>query len=125
MMAQASYNLIDRIFVGHALGSEDIAGTTVAFSFMLIALAFGMLIGFGGTAVISIRLGEGKKAEAERVLGNTAVLLVFASIFVTIVGLLWLNDILVICGASDTALPYARAYLRIIVLGTVRQLPSV
>ena len=121
MMAQASYNLIDRVFVGHALGSEGIAGTTVAFPFMLVVLAFGMLIGFGGTALISIRLGEGKKAEAEQVLGNTAVLLVVASVFVTIVGLLWLDDILVIFGASDTVLPYARAYLRIIVLGTVFQ----
>jgi putative MATE family efflux protein len=122
MMAQASYNLIDRIFVGHALGSEGIAGTTVAFPFMLVVLAFGMLIGFGGTALISIRLGEGKKSEAEQILGNTAVLLILASVFVTIVGLLWLDDILVVCGASDTVLPYARAYLGIIVLGTVFQM---
>ena len=121
MMAQASYNLIDRVFVGHALGSDGIAGTTVAFPFMLVVLAFGMLIGFGGTALISIRLGEGKKSEAEYVLGNTTVLLILASLLVTVVGLLWLDDILVVCGASDTVLPYARAYLRIIVLGTVFQ----
>ncbi len=124
MMAQASYNLIDRVFVGHALGSEGIAGTTVAFPFMLVVLAFAMLIGFGGTALISMRLGEGKKTQAEQVLGNTAVLLVIASIFITAAGLLGLNRILVICGASDTVLPYARAYLRIIVLGTVFQMIS-
>jgi len=124
MMAQASYNLIDRVFVGHALGSEGIAGTTVAFPFMLVVLAFAMLIGFGGTALISIRLGEGKKTEAEQVLGNTAVLLVVASIFITAAGLLGLKRILVICGASDSVLPYARDYLRIIVLGTVFQMIS-
>ena len=124
MMAQASYNLIDRVFVGHALGSEGIAGTTVAFPFMLVVLAFAMLIGFGGTALISIRLGEGRKAEAEQVLGNTAVLLIVASIFITTVGLLGLNRILAICGASDTVLPFARDYLRIIVLGSVFQMIS-
>jgi putative MATE family efflux protein len=124
MMAQASYNLIDRVFVGHALGSEGIAGVTVAFPFTLVVLAFAMLIGFGGTALISIRLGEGKKTEAEHVLGNTAVLLVAASVFITVAGLLRLNAILVICGASDTVLPYARDYLRIIVLGTVFQMVS-
>jgi putative MATE family efflux protein len=121
MMAQASYNLIDRVFVGHALGSEAIAGTTVAFPFMLVVLAFGMMIGIGGTALISIRLGEGKKAEAEQVLGNVAVLLVFASLVITAAGLFWLNPILALCGASETVLPYARDYLRIIVLGTVFQ----
>ena len=68
IMAQASYNLIDRVFVGHALSSEGIAGTTVAFPFMLVVLAFAMLIGFGGTALISIRLGEGKKAQGSHAL---------------------------------------------------------
>ena len=121
MMAQASYYLIDRIFIGHALHAEGIAGTTVAFPFMLVVLAFAMLIGFGGTALISIRLGEGKKAEAEQVLGNTAVLLLIAASIITIVGLLWLDDILLVFGASHTVLPLARAYLRIIVLGTVFQ----
>jgi putative MATE family efflux protein len=118
MMAQASYYFIDRVFIGHALGSAGIAGMTVAFPFMLVVLAFGMMIGFGGTALISIRLGEGKKTEAEHVLGNTAVLLIVASIFITAVGLLWLNPILVVFGASDAVLPYARDYLRIVVLGT-------
>lgn len=121
MLAQAAYNLIDRIFIGHALGSEGIAGTTVAFPVMLVVLAFGMLLGFGGTALISIRLGEGKKSEAEHILGNTTVLLIVASVLSTIVGLLWLDDILVVCGASHTVLPYARPYLRIILLGTVFQ----
>ena len=121
MMAQASYYLIDRVFVGHALGSEAIAGMTVALPFTLVVLAFAMLIGIGGTALISLRLGEGKKAEAEQVLGNTALLLIVASIFITVAGLIWLDRILVICGASATALPYGRAYLRIIVSGSVFQ----
>ncbi len=122
MLAQASYYLIDRVFVGRAMGSLGIAGMTLAFPFPLVVMAFGMLIGFGGTALISIRLGEGEKAQAEHVLGNTAVLLLVASLFITAAGLLWLEEILVLCGASDAALPYARDYLRIIVLGTVFQI---
>jgi putative MATE family efflux protein len=123
-MAQALYYLIDRVFVGQALGADALAGITVAFPFMLVSMAFAMLIGFGGTALISIRLGEGKKDDAERVLGNSAVLLVIASLLVTIAGLLRLNNILILFGASDTTLPYARDYLRVIVLGSVFQLVS-
>jgi putative MATE family efflux protein len=122
MMAQALYNLIDRVFVGHALGSNGIAGTTVAFPFMLVVLAFGMLIGFGGTALISIRLGEKRRDDAERVLGNTTLMLLVASAFITLAGMLWLDDILVLFGASEVTLPYARDYLWIIVLGTVFQM---
>ena len=121
-MAQALYYLIDRVFVGRALGSNAIAGITVAFPFMLVVLAFGMLVGFGGTALISIRLGEKRKADAERVLGSIVVLLLVASALLTLAGLLWLDDILVLFGASKATLPYARDYLRIIVFGTVFQM---
>ena len=122
MMAQALYNIIDRIFVGQAIGPDGLAGVTVAFPFMLIAMAFSMLIGFGATALISIRLGEQEKAEAERILGNASVLLVVVSLLITILGLLFLDNILVIFGASKAVLPYARDYLKIIVLGSVFQM---
>jgi len=121
MMAQALYNIVDRIFVGQALGVDGIAGVTVAFPFMLVMLAVGMLIGFGATALISIRLGERRKDEAERTLGNAVVLLVIAALVTTTVGLLFLAPILVLFGASKTVLPYAQDYLRIIVFGSVFQ----
>jgi putative MATE family efflux protein len=124
MLAQALYNFIDRVFVGQAIGPNGIAGTTVAFPFMLIVLAFSLLIGFGAAALISIRLGEGRKAQAEQVLGNATALVVAASAVVTAAGLFFLDDILVLFGASDVVLPFARDYLRIIVLGTVFQMAS-
>ena len=105
------------------MGDDAIAGITVAFPFMLIVLAFAMLIGFGATALISIRLGEQRKAEAERILGNAAVLLVIASLADHgRGGLLLLDQILVLFGASETMLPYARDYLQIIILGTIFQM---
>jgi putative MATE family efflux protein len=122
MLAQALYNFIDAVFVGRALGDDAIAAITVAFPCMLIGLAFSMLVGFGATALISIRLGEGKKDEAEQILGNAAVLLVIAALVMTAAGLLLLDRILVIFGATPAILPYARDYLRIIILGTIFQM---
>jgi len=121
MMAQALYNLVDRIFVGQAVGQNGIAGTTVAFPFMLILLAFSMLVGFGAGSVVSLRLGEGRKDEAERVLGTAAVMLVGLSLLLTATALVLLDPLLVLFGASQTILPYARDYLEIIVLGTLFQ----
>jgi putative MATE family efflux protein len=121
MMAQALYNFIDALFVGRAMGDDAIAAIGVAFPFMLIVLAFGMLIGFGATAQISIRLGQQRKAEAERILGNAAVLLVLASVAITILGLLFVDRILGLFGATPTILPYAHDYLKIIILGSIFQ----
>jgi putative MATE family efflux protein len=113
---------VDRIFVGRAVGPDGIAGTTVAYPAMLVLLAFGMLVGFGATVLISIRLGQRNKAEAELVLGNAAVLLVAVSLAATVGGLWFLDPLLKIFGASNHVLPYARDYLGIIVLGTTFQI---
>ena len=89
LVAQALYYNVDRIFIGWYYGPEGLglAAMTVAFPFMQILMAFGMLIGFGGTALISIRLGQQKKQEAEQVLGNAAFMLVAAAVLITTVGL--------------------------------------
>lgn len=121
MLAQASYNLIDRVFVGHALGHNGIAGTTVVMPCMLVLMGFGMLIGFGGGAIVSIRLGEKQKEAAEHVLGQTLTLLLAVSTVLTMLGLVWLDPIVRACQASPTVHPYARDYLQVIVLGAVFQ----
>lgn len=121
MLAQALYNIVDRIFIGHAVGPEGLAGATVSFPFMLILMAFGMLMGIGTTTLISIRLGERKRDEAERILGNGAVMLVGQALLLTMTGLTFLDPLLRLFGASEIILPYARDYLQIIVLGAVAQ----
>ena len=124
LLAQALYYVVDRVFIGRAsgLGLDGIAGITVCFPFMLIIMAFALLIGLGATALISIRLGEQKKAEAELVLGNATVLLAAASVGVTAVGLSLLDRLLILFGASENVLPYAHDYMQIIALGTVCQM---
>jgi Na+-driven multidrug efflux pump len=61
MMVNAIYNVVDRIFIGQGVGPLGLAGATVAFPLMLILMAFGMLVGMGGSALVSIRLGEKKR----------------------------------------------------------------
>ena len=122
LLAQALYLIVDRIFIGWALKSPGIAGITVCFPLMLVIMGFSLLIGLGAAALISIRLGEQRKAEAELVLGNAATLTVIASVVLTAVGLLLLDRSLVLVGASQDVLPYAHDYMQIIVLGTICQI---
>src|SRR5690554_6179970 len=76
MLMMSIYNIVDRIFIGHSVGSLGIAGLAVAFPVMMIKGAIGMLVGWGGAALISLRMGEGKNDEAEKILGN-AITLIF------------------------------------------------
>jgi Na+-driven multidrug efflux pump len=121
MMVNALYNVVDRIFVGRGVNSLGIAGITVGFPLMIIMMAFAMLIGIGANTLISIRLGEQKKNEAEEIMGNAFVLLVVVSIAISVLGLIFINPLLVFFGASEAVLPYARDYISVILIGSVFQ----
>lgn len=121
MMVNALYNTIDRIYVGRKVGELGIAGITVSFPVMLIIMAFSMLIGIGATSLISIKLGEDKKEEAEKILGNGMFLLVIVGISISALGLIFLNPLLKLFGASSAVLPYSRDYLQIILAGAIFQ----
>lgn len=119
MLVNALYNIVDRIFVGRGVGAIAIAATTVAFPIMILMMAVAMLIGIGATALISIRLGEQKKDEAEKIAGNAITLLVIFSLLFTGVYFLFADSLLLMFGADQDVLPYARDFTHIIMLGSV------
>ncbi len=121
MLVQALYNVVDRIFVGNGVGPLGLAGLAVVYPVMLIQLAFGMLIGFGATSLISIRLGEERYKDAEQILANAFSMLVLISLALTVLGLLFLDPLIRLLGASEAVVPYARDYLSIILYGGVFQ----
>lgn len=121
MIVNAVYNVVDRLFIGQGVDKLGIAGITVSFPIMIVIMAFGMLVGIGATALISIRLGEKKKDEAELIMANSIVLLVSIALVISVCGLLFLNPLLRLFGASEAVLPYASQYLSIILIGAVFQ----
>ena len=121
MLVNGLYNIVDRIFVGRGVGSLALSGIAISFPITLAIMAFGMLIGIGATAVISIRLGQQKREEAERIVGNAFVLLVGISLLITFLGYLFMDPMLVGLGASAEVLPYAKQYISVLLAGAVFQ----
>lgn len=121
MLVNALYNVVDRIFIGNGLGSLGIAGITIAFPVMLVMMAFAVLIGIGANSLVSIRLGQNKKEEAEGIFGNAITLLIVIPLALTIIGLSFMDPLLKLLGASEQILPYAKDYLQIILIGGVFQ----
>lgn len=121
MMVNTLYNIIDRIFIGHieGIGELAMAGVGITMPLMTIILAFGMLIGIGTATKISIKLGEHDKEAAEKHLGNAFTLIIIASIFLTIFGLLFTNPLLKMFGASDNIIGYGQEFIQIIFIGCI------
>ena len=122
LLVQAFYNLVDTIFVGRGLGPHStlgIAGISVAFPIQILMMAIAMGIGIGGASIISRTLGVGDFKKAEKSLANMVMLTIVASIIFTFLGLMFIDPILKVFGASEIVLPFAREYTKYIFMGTI------
>lgn len=119
MTASSLYNIVDSIYIGHGCGALALGALTVAKPFMDICAAFGSLVGVGASSLLAIYLGERDYEKANKVLGNVIVLNIILSTLVMVVGLIWLDPILMAFGASEETLGYAHDYIEIILFGNV------
>lgn len=124
MMVMASYNIVDRIFVGRGVGALAISGIAITFPALIIFMAFSMLVGIGAAAVISIRLGEKRTKEAEETLGNALTLAVILSSAIVLIFYLFLDPILVAFGGTGEVFQYAKDFSEIMLIGGVFQMVS-
>lgn len=123
VVINGAYNLIDSVFLGHGAGEIGLSAITVAAPTMTIFLALAMLIGNGGNALCALRLGEGKRDEAENILGNTfTVSLIASAIFAVCAHIpFFIEPLLSLSSATDAVRPYARTFIQIISLGCAFQ----
>ncbi len=118
-MVNATYNIVDRIFIGQGVGALAISGLAITFPVMNLTAALGMLVGAGAASRISINLGKKNPERAEKILGNSFLLnIVLNLVFMTLL-MIFLEPILMAFGASEDTFPYARDYLQVILPGNI------
>lgn len=113
------YNIVDRIFIGQGVGPLAISGLALTFPFMILLMAFGMLVGAGAAARISITLGENNREKAEKILANALVLTFIISGTVVILSYLFMSDVLRLFGGTEKTIQYAEEFMRIIIPGGI------
>ena len=111
------YNICDRIFIGQGVGALAIAGLAITMPIMNIIHAFGALIGVGAGARMSIVLGKKDNNWAENILGNSVIFTIILSGTVMLFSYLFLDKILVLFGATEATVSYAREYMVIVLPG--------
>lgn len=126
MMVTSLYNTVDRAFIGSMknVGALAISGLGITMPLFTILGVFCVAIAVGGSTNVSIKLGEGNKEEAEKVMGSTVALELVVGIIMVLVGIFFLDKILYAFGASDQTIKYARDYMSIIFAGAWFNLPG-
>ena len=118
MLIAAAYNVVDTLFVGR-IGTEAIGATSVAFPLFMLFSTFGLSVGIGAASYISRLLGA-KDAEQAHRTGTTAIVTTIGlALVLTTLGLIFLHPLLRAFGATDTIMPYAVEYTRVIILGAI------
>lgn len=102
LVVAALYNIVDQIFIANAsyLGSYGNAANNVVFPLTIVALSIAVWIGDGCCTFVSISLGADQKDDAHRSIGNAVVLCVIVSIILTMLYLIFQEQILLLFGGK-------------------------
>ncbi len=110
LLVNSLYNIVDQIFIGWGVGYLGNGATNIVFPITIIALALSMMIGNGGAAYLSLKMGEGEVETAKKGVGNAVTLVTIVSILLAVVFLVWIDPILTPFGATDVLRPFALEY---------------
>ncbi len=119
MTASSLYNMVDSVFIGQGVGAMAIAGLAITFPLMNLSAAFGAMVGVGASTMISVRLGQKNREDAQLFFGNSMTLNILMGILFMTFSYIFLDPVLRFFGASDQTLPYAREYMEWILYGNV------
>ena len=116
MLVTSFYNMADTFFVGQ-VGTSATGAVGVSFSVMAVIQAFGFFFGHGSGNYVSRKLGAQEFDEAAKMAATGFVSAFIMGLVIMVVGLGNLEGLCRLLGATDTILPYAKDYLRFILIG--------
>ena len=116
MLVTSFYNMADTFFVGK-INTSATAAVGIVFPLMAMIQAFGFFCGHGSGNYISRQLGAHNFEDASRMSATGFVSAFILGLGILVVGFLFTDPLLRIMGSTETILPYARSYMRIILIG--------
>lgn len=111
------YNIVDQLFIGQKLGINGNAATNVIFPVITLITALSLMCGVGSSANMNLALGKDNRERAKKVVGNGFALMTGCGVFLSIIVLLFPVPVLNLLGCTETILPYALSYAKIVAVG--------
>ena len=122
MLALSTYSTIDGIFVGKKVGENGLAAIGICWPIFPAFIAYELLFGFGGAAIVGYFLGKDHAYRARLVFCSIFYFVAISSVFIGIVGFCFADFIITALTAnkpiSSEIKDFALAYIKVIFLGT-------
>lgn len=115
MLVQSVYILVDGIFVGRGVGPLGLGAVNLVYPVLTLFIGLGVLLGGGGATLYSLRVGEGKSAEANRIFSMTVSLVVLFIGGLSLLMLWKMDAVIGLLGPTSALIQPVRAYLTVLV----------
>lgn len=123
MLSNAIFNVVDRIFVGR-IDPLALTGVGITMPVQIFQMALVLLIGIGSSILVSIKLGENKKEEAEDILFLALKYIVIGLVLFAVLFMIFIDPLMNLLSVSDEVMPYAKQYIVIIIIGAIFGIPG-
>ncbi len=115
-MITSIYNMADTFFVTR-LGDSAVGAVSIVFALQSIIQAVGFGLAMGAGSLVSRRLGQKDKNGADRYASCAFFAALLCGLLLALGGFVNLSGLLRVFGSTETILPFAVDYARIILLG--------
>lgn len=116
MLITSIYNMADTFFVSK-INTSASGAVGVSFSLMAIIQAIGFTFGQGSGNYISRLLGGKNREYASKVAATGFFTALLLGVFLALLGLIFLDPLVYALGATETIAPYAKDYIKYILIG--------
>lgn len=119
MIFTSVYGVVDGLCVSNFVGKDALAAVNLVWPFTMFCSAIGMMLGTGGAALIARTLGRGQRERARGLFSMVVSVAIAASLFITVIGLLFMPQIAGLLGSDEQLMPLCVSYGRILTLSLV------
>lgn len=111
------YNMADTFFVGQTHDAYQVAAVSLTNPVFVMYMAIANMLGIGGSALISILLGQNRKKEAKSASSFCCWASLAFGVLLAVLILIFMDPLLKLLGSSDQTYQFSRDYLFYIALG--------
>lgn len=114
MVFMSLYTIVDGIFVSRYVGSNALSAVNIVYPVLNLLFAFGIMLSTWGSAIVARQMGEKREQEARENFSLLAAVSVAIGFLILILGLLFLEPLCGVLGATPVIMKDCKIYLGVL-----------
>ncbi|MEI3608882.1 MATE family efflux transporter [Pseudogracilibacillus sp. SO10305] len=116
---QTSYQVVDSLWIGNLLGADALGAVAVSGVIVFTLLSFVIGLNNAALTILSQQKGRGDEEGLKKYVNAFVVTLLFLSIIMAIIGVIFAEQMLQLLRTPENLMPYATRYLQINFIGVL------